>query len=174
MQRGEWSSGLRRYDENWNVPGSNPSRCLARLRDPTLLRGPRWLLGQNNFGSLLANKPQIKIFPKKSFQSILSFMLLLLYEKKNQKSYEHQFSTNHEKSHFGVILDPILPENPITRFFLKGSLKYILRLYVVLTSSKRSAKLAFGPKILGLNYFQNKCNITSNPWQRKLKGFLIK
>ena len=35
--RGEWSSGLRRFDENWKVPGSNPARRSAWLRDPTLL-----------------------------------------------------------------------------------------------------------------------------------------
>ena len=117
-----------------------------------------------HFGSLLAHKPQIKIFPKKSFQSILSLYTTPTLWKKNQKSYGHQFSINHEKSHFGLILDPILPENPVTRFFLKGSLKYILRLYVVLTSSKKPAKLSFGPKIPGLNFFKNNCNMTSDPW----------
>ena len=34
---GEWSSGLRHCRKNWKVPGSNPTRYLAELRDPTLL-----------------------------------------------------------------------------------------------------------------------------------------
>ena len=44
-----------------------------------------------HFGFLLAHKPQIKIFPKKLFQSILSFMLLLLYEKKSEKLWASIF-----------------------------------------------------------------------------------
>ena len=43
---GEWPSGLRRCDQNWKVPGSNPARRSARLRDPTSLRGSRWASGR--------------------------------------------------------------------------------------------------------------------------------
>ena len=39
--RGEWPSGLRRCDQNRKVPGSNPTRRSAGLRDPTSLRGSR-------------------------------------------------------------------------------------------------------------------------------------
>ena len=39
---GEWPSGLRRCDQNRKVPGSNPTRHLARLRDPTSLQGSWW------------------------------------------------------------------------------------------------------------------------------------
>ena len=35
--QGEWPSGLRRCDQNWKVPGSNPTRHSAGLRDPTSL-----------------------------------------------------------------------------------------------------------------------------------------
>ena len=38
---GEWPSGLRRCNQNRKVPRSNPTMCLARLRDPTSLRGSR-------------------------------------------------------------------------------------------------------------------------------------
>ena len=38
---GEWPSGLRRCDQNRKVPGSNPTRRSAGLRDPTSLRGSR-------------------------------------------------------------------------------------------------------------------------------------
>ena len=34
---GEWPSGLRRYIQNWEVPGSNSTKFLAGLWDPTLL-----------------------------------------------------------------------------------------------------------------------------------------
>ena len=37
----EWPSGLRRCDQNRKVPGSNPTRRSAGLRDPTSLRGSR-------------------------------------------------------------------------------------------------------------------------------------
>ena len=37
--RGEWSSGLGRYNQNWKVPGSNSTRRLTGLSSPTLLRG---------------------------------------------------------------------------------------------------------------------------------------
>ena len=33
----EWPSVLRPWNQNLKVPGSNPTRCLARLRDPSLL-----------------------------------------------------------------------------------------------------------------------------------------
>ena len=36
------SNGLRRCSKNRKVPGSNPNRRSAGLRDPTLLRGSRW------------------------------------------------------------------------------------------------------------------------------------
>ena len=36
---GEWPSGLRHCSKNWKVPGSNPTRRSARLRDPASLRG---------------------------------------------------------------------------------------------------------------------------------------
>ena len=39
--RGEWPSGLRRCYKNRKVPGSNPARRSAGLRDPTSLRGSR-------------------------------------------------------------------------------------------------------------------------------------
>ena len=38
---GEWPSRLRRCYQNWKVPGSNPARRSAGLRDPTSLRGSR-------------------------------------------------------------------------------------------------------------------------------------
>ena len=38
---GEWPSGLRRCYKNRKVPGSNPARRSAGLRDPTSLRGSR-------------------------------------------------------------------------------------------------------------------------------------
>ena len=38
---GEWPSGLRRCYQDRKVPGSNPVRCSAGLRDPTSLRGSR-------------------------------------------------------------------------------------------------------------------------------------
>ena len=38
---GEWPSGLRRCSKNQKVPGSNPTRRSAGLRDPAPLRGPR-------------------------------------------------------------------------------------------------------------------------------------
>lgn len=31
----EWSSGFRRYIQDWKEPGSNPTRCATRLCDPT-------------------------------------------------------------------------------------------------------------------------------------------
>ena len=40
-----WPIGLRRCNQNWRVPDSNPTRCLAGLRDPTLLQGSWWLSG---------------------------------------------------------------------------------------------------------------------------------
>ena len=43
---GEWPSRLRRCDQNRKVLGSNPTRCSAGLRDPTSLRGSRWLSGR--------------------------------------------------------------------------------------------------------------------------------
>ena len=36
-----WPSGLKRCDQNRKLLGSNPTRRLAGLRDPTLLRGSR-------------------------------------------------------------------------------------------------------------------------------------
>ena len=39
---GEWPCGLRHCDKNWKVPGTNPTRNLAGLRDPTLLHGSWW------------------------------------------------------------------------------------------------------------------------------------
>ena len=38
---GEWPSGLRRCSKNRKVPGSNPTRRSAGLRDPTSLQGSR-------------------------------------------------------------------------------------------------------------------------------------
>ena len=38
---GEWPSVLKFCDQNRKVPGSNPTWCLAGLRDPTSLRGSR-------------------------------------------------------------------------------------------------------------------------------------
>ena len=34
----EWPSGLRCYNQNQNVPSSNPTSHAARLRNPTLLQ----------------------------------------------------------------------------------------------------------------------------------------
>ena len=46
----EWPSGLRHYILNWNDPGSNPTRCLARLwEDPTSLQGYCWPSGWIGF-----------------------------------------------------------------------------------------------------------------------------
>ena len=39
--RGEWPSGLRRYTVNQMDAGSNPTRHLAGLWDPTFLRCSR-------------------------------------------------------------------------------------------------------------------------------------
>ena len=36
---GEWPSGLRHCNQNEKIPGSNPTGCLAGLRNPTLLCG---------------------------------------------------------------------------------------------------------------------------------------
>ena len=41
----EWPSGLRRCSKNRKFLGSNPTRLSAGLRDPTSLRGSRWLSG---------------------------------------------------------------------------------------------------------------------------------
>ena len=38
---GEWPSGLRRCDQNRKVPGSNPTRRSAGLKDSTSLQGSR-------------------------------------------------------------------------------------------------------------------------------------
>ena len=43
---GEWPSWLRCCDQNRKVPSSNPTWCLARLRDPTSLWGSWWPSGQ--------------------------------------------------------------------------------------------------------------------------------
>ena len=40
---GGWPRGLWQCNENQKVPGSNPTRHSAKLRDPTLLWGSRWL-----------------------------------------------------------------------------------------------------------------------------------
>lgn len=49
----QWAS-VSRFGENgvvgyfnWKVPGLNPSRCSARLRDPPSLQGSWWLSGWN-------------------------------------------------------------------------------------------------------------------------------
>ena len=39
--RGEWPSGLGRYNENRKIPGSNLTRRSAWLKDQTSLRGSR-------------------------------------------------------------------------------------------------------------------------------------
>ena len=31
---------------NWKIPGSNPTRCSARFKDPTSLQDSWWLLGK--------------------------------------------------------------------------------------------------------------------------------
>ena len=38
----DWPSGLRRYIQNRKDPGSNHTRCLVMLLDPTSLRGSLW------------------------------------------------------------------------------------------------------------------------------------
>ena len=43
---GEWPSGLERYSKNGKVPGSNPTRRSAGLRDSTSLQGSRWPSGR--------------------------------------------------------------------------------------------------------------------------------
>ena len=43
----KWPSGLRDFNWSWEVSSSNSRRCLAKLRDPTLLRGSRWPSGWN-------------------------------------------------------------------------------------------------------------------------------
>ena len=45
---GEWPSGLRRCNQNWKVPGSNPARHSARPKDPTSLHGSWWPSGGNS------------------------------------------------------------------------------------------------------------------------------
>ena len=42
---GEWPSGLERCSKNRKVPGSNPTRRSAGLRDSTSLQGSRWPSG---------------------------------------------------------------------------------------------------------------------------------
>ena len=42
----EWPSGLRRCNQNRKVPGSNPTRCSAGLRDLTSLQGSQWPSGR--------------------------------------------------------------------------------------------------------------------------------
>ena len=44
---GEWPSGLRDREKNRKVPGSNPTRHSAELRDPNFLRGSQWPSVQN-------------------------------------------------------------------------------------------------------------------------------
>ena len=65
---GEWPSWLRCCDQNRKVPSSNPTRYLARLRDPThyeALGDPRvkyvkckWLTS-GEWGCLLNNGPKL-------------------------------------------------------------------------------------------------------------------
>ena len=45
-EKREWPDGLRRYTENRKDPGSDSTRCLAGLSDPTSLQYSRWPLGQ--------------------------------------------------------------------------------------------------------------------------------
>ena len=65
-----WPSGLRRCNKNQKVPGSNPPRHSARLRDPTSLWGSRWPSGQKcktqwltsgEWGCPLDNDPKLAV-----------------------------------------------------------------------------------------------------------------
>ena len=69
-KRGEWPSGLRRCSKNRKVPGSNPTRRSAGLRDPTSLRGSRWPSGRKcktqwltsgEWGCPLDNGPKLAV-----------------------------------------------------------------------------------------------------------------
>ena len=40
MSMGEWPSGLKCCDQNWKVPGSNPARHSAELRDQPHYQAP--------------------------------------------------------------------------------------------------------------------------------------
>ena len=86
---GEWPSGLRRCSKNRKVPGSNPTRCSAGLRDPTSLRGSWWPSGRkfkktqwltsgqwgcplDNGPKLAVRQPNSSLKKKKSFCSVSS------------------------------------------------------------------------------------------------------
>ena len=65
---GEWPSGLRRCSKNRKVLGSNPTRHLAGLRDPTSLQDSWWPLGRKcktqwvvlgEWGCLVDNGPKL-------------------------------------------------------------------------------------------------------------------
>ena len=76
---GEWPSGLR-CSKNWRLPGSNPTRHLARLRDPTSLQDSRWPSGRKcktqwltsgKWGCPLNNDPKLAVrYPNSSFKKI--------------------------------------------------------------------------------------------------------
>ena len=62
-----WCSGLRRCNQNLKGTSSNPTTCLACLRNPTLLQGSWWPLGRickkhwltsSEWGCLLDNSPK--------------------------------------------------------------------------------------------------------------------
>ena len=59
-ERGEWPSGLRRCSKNRKVPGSNPTMCLAGLRDPN---GPKLAMGQPNSRFFLKNQASSMYMP---------------------------------------------------------------------------------------------------------------
>ena len=67
----EWPSGLRHCYQNWKVAGSNPTRHLPGLRDPTSLQGSQWpsdqickmqLLTLGEWGCPLDNDPNYLSF----------------------------------------------------------------------------------------------------------------
>ena len=85
----EWPSGLR-HCSNWKVPCSKPTKCLARIWDPTLLWGSWWPLGRKcktqwlttgEWGCPLDNGPklamgQLNSSLKKKSNGSLTFILL--------------------------------------------------------------------------------------------------
>ena len=51
--RGEWPGRFRQCNQNQKVPGSNPIRCSAKLRDPTSLWGSQWPSGRKCKNSVI-------------------------------------------------------------------------------------------------------------------------
>ena len=61
---GEWPSVLWRYIENWKDPGSNSSRCSAKIWEPTSLRGSRWPSTWNQYPNAVINIGLLRLPPR--------------------------------------------------------------------------------------------------------------